>query len=307
MEIEIVKWVQSFSSEALDVVNSLITRFGESIFFVCIFLFVYWCVSYEKAFKLALFYIISVGINNLIKVLVKRPRPWVASADVSNKLQASGFSFPSGHSQSVSAISTFVCYDVCSNKNIKKGGKISAILIAIILCVSVALSRLYLGQHYVTDVLTGLVLGTLIMWGLCVLFDTIEAKYNKKINANKVLIAVSAIMFVVVTFVGFFNFNLRVSTIYKIFKYAGLIIGATVGYVLCTSAIKEIALTNWQKVVKLFCGFITTFGVYFLLSLLPKTNAVAFMIMLFTSFVATFVYPYLFDVVFNKIKKAGNK
>ena len=42
MEIEIVKWFQSFSNSFLDVLNCGLTRFGEDIFFMCIFMMLYW-------------------------------------------------------------------------------------------------------------------------------------------------------------------------------------------------------------------------------------------------------------------------
>ena len=76
----------------------------------------YWCFSYGAAFKFALYYVISVACNALLKMFIKRPRPWMASGDVINKLPASGFSFPSGHSQSIASITTFLTYNIYKTK-----------------------------------------------------------------------------------------------------------------------------------------------------------------------------------------------
>lgn len=304
MEIEIVKWFQSFSNNFLDVLNCGLTRFGEDIFFMCVFMLLYWCVSYGNAFKFALFYVTSVAVNTVIKSFVKRPRPWMASEEVINKLPASGFSFPSGHSQSVSSITTFLTYNVYKSKT-HDGVKISAVVVSVVLCIIVALSRLYLGQHYLTDVLTGLCLGTLVMLALLFISEKFGDKF-KKIKPEYVLIAISLVLLILLTVTSFVDFGLSVTKLEKLYKYTGLACGGTIGFVICNNRVPNIVTSFNQRVIKLVVGYVTVFGIYFLLSLIPQTNLVVFLIMLVLSFIATCAYPIIYNLIYNKIKKQGN-
>lgn len=299
MEIEIVKWFQSFSNNFLDVLNCGLTRFGEDIFFICVFMLLYWCVSYQTAFKFSLFYVCSVAVNTVIKTFVKRPRPWMASSEVANKLPASGFSFPSGHSQSVSSITTFLTYNVYKSKA-SNGVKISAVVVSVVLCIIVALSRLYLGQHYLTDVITGLCLGTLVMLALLIISSKFGDKFSK-IKPEYVLITVSVILLILITVTSYVDMSLSVGTLEKLHKYAGLSAGGTIGFVICNNRVPNIATSLNQRIIKLVIGYVIIFGMYFLLKLIPQTNLVVFLTMLVLSFIATCVYPIVYNLIYNKI------
>lgn len=304
MDLKIVEAVQQIETNFLDGLFSLLTRFGEEIFFVCTFLILYWCLGYNKAFKFAFFYVCSVLINGVIKSIVKRPRPWMASSTVENKLPASGLSFPSGHSQSVSAISTFVVYDIYKNKNSKKWLKITALVVAIILCLTVGFTRIYLGQHYLTDVLAGLTLGVTLMILFNFIATKIPERVTNKINLEVVLSVLSLIMLLVVVIVGMFDLGLSYKTSLKVFRYAAMAIGVSLGYILSKRTVVEVYETIFVKLIKVAVGFVVTFGIYALLCLIPQTNLfVVASCILFTAVIATFVYPYLFSLVLRKIKK----
>jgi undecaprenyl-diphosphatase len=304
VDLKIVEAVQKIETEFLDGLFSLLTRFGEEIFFICTFLILYWCLGYNKAFKFAFFYVCSVLINGVIKAIVKRPRPWMASNTVENKLPASGLSFPSGHSQSVSAISTFVVYDIYKNKNNKKWLKITALIIAIILCLTVGFTRLYLGQHYLTDVLAGLTLGVALMLLLNFIVAKIPENLKNKINLEIVLAILSLIMLLAVVIVGMFDLGLSYKTTLKLFRYAAMAIGVSLGYILSKRTIVEVYETIFIKLIKVAIGFVVTFGLYALLCIIPQTNLfVVASCILVVAVVATFVYPYIFNLILRKIKK----
>lgn len=99
----------------------------------------------------------SVLVNNmLLKNIVERPRPY----DIIEGLQPlirrpKDFSFPSGHTGSSFAAAT-VLY-----RNLPKQFGIWTILLAVF----IGLSRLYLGVHYPTDVLAGMLLGIALGYG----------------------------------------------------------------------------------------------------------------------------------------------
>ena len=303
MDLKIVKFIQSGANTFFDFFFSQVTKFGEEAFFVTLFLILYWCVSYKYAFKFSLFYLSSVLFNNVLKIIVNRPRPWHISGDVINKVSASGKSFPSGHSQGISCMTTFVVYDVCKNKGFSKFIKTTAISVGVVLSLLVGYSRIYLGQHYLTDVLAGYIFGVVIVLLLKYVFTKISPEFKQKFRLNLLLIIVSFVMIVCVCMVGISNLNLSVSVINKIFKYAAMAVSATAGYILSTTYIPEYKQSFGVKVLKTIVGFLILFGIYSLVLMVPQTRFIKAINIMLVLFVATFVYPFIFTLFYSKLKK----
>lgn len=88
------------------------------------------------------------------KVLLLRPRP-----DVAVYLETSA-AFPSGHSAVAMALYGFLAF-LLTLRFKKMIPKILLYSLAVILILSVGFSRLYLGVHYLSDVMAGYILGAL--------------------------------------------------------------------------------------------------------------------------------------------------
>lgn len=93
------------------------------------------------------------AVDTAVKVLVNRPRP-----DLEDPVaHAIGKSFPSGH-----AMTSTICYGallLAFFPVMPRRARLPAAIAAGTLVVLIALSRLALGVHYVTDVVGGIVLG----------------------------------------------------------------------------------------------------------------------------------------------------
>ena len=139
----------------------LITRLGEETAFLVAALIVFWCVDKNRGY-----YLMSVGFGGTIltqclKLVCKVPRPWVQDPNFEpipgSKEAATGYSFPSGHSQS--SVGTF--------GSLALTGKNKAMRwIFLAICILVPFSRMYLGVHTPADVLVGSACALVLMFGL---------------------------------------------------------------------------------------------------------------------------------------------
>jgi undecaprenyl-diphosphatase len=89
----------------------------------------------------------------VLKRLLRRARPVI----VTPLVEATGFSDPSGHTASATAL--YVTLALLIGAYLDRRGRRAAWVIAVVLILLIALSRIYLGVHYPSDVLFGLILG----------------------------------------------------------------------------------------------------------------------------------------------------
>ncbi len=150
MELAFLRWIQSFSSPFLDGLFQLITMLGEQWAVVLVLGFAYWIYDKEIGKELAFTLLVSGLCNNVLKGIFRFERP-IGQEGIRTLRQhtATGYSFPSGHSQNAASLYLFPAR--------RKGGWLYPAAIAVSLLVG--LSRLYLGVHYPKDVAAGLVLG----------------------------------------------------------------------------------------------------------------------------------------------------
>ncbi len=160
MEIAILESLQAIHTPVLTYIMLAFTYLGEvgAVCIVTTAIFLIFPKTRKGGFVLAAALIVDFLIVNLfLKNVVARPRPFTKSDallaflnSVSYKIP-SDWSFPSGHSA--------VCFCGASVLTILYKGKAAwTYAVAAI----VAFSRLYLGVHYLTDVLAGAAIGSLI-------------------------------------------------------------------------------------------------------------------------------------------------
>lgn len=104
----------------------------------------------ENALYIASSSAVSFLLTNLIKVVVKRPRPFVRNVKIVPLYRAGGYSFPSGHTSS-----SFTTATALSSVY----PKWYVIAPSYLWASSVSYSRIYLGVHHPSDVLVGAGLG----------------------------------------------------------------------------------------------------------------------------------------------------
>ena len=134
---------------------------------VPLFLFVDGVASNNKQMRENSAYIasstaISFGVTQLIKLLVKRPRPFISNINIVPVYRAQGFSFPSGHASS--SFSTATALSIAYPKWYVIGP-------AFLWAGTISYSRMYLGEHYPTDVAAGAFLGASSAYSMKFVFN----------------------------------------------------------------------------------------------------------------------------------------
>lgn len=134
---------------------------------LCLFIFIILKKKY-KLFLINIASIASVVINNIIKIIIKRERPnfLVLASETS-------YSFPSGHSMISILFFGSIIYLV--NKYNIKYKKTITILLSIFI-ILVGSSRLYLGVHFLTDVIGGYLCGFVTLIIVIMIFERVDKK-----------------------------------------------------------------------------------------------------------------------------------
>ncbi len=246
--LEILKYFQSFSNKTLDSFFELITMLGEDLFFIFVVALFYWCINKSFGYKLAFVYLTSGAFNTIIKEIVKFPRPIGYEGIKSRRVEtAGGYSFPSGHTQqSTSLFATLMAA-------YKKKWLYIVGILAILL---VGFSRMYLGVHWPTDVIGGLVIG--VIWTIIALKFFAWSKNKGK----PVLLGVFVIPMLICMFF------IQTATYYKAI---GTLTALWIGYIIEDKYINyKTKAVWWKQLIKLIIGFIGLFLIKtYLKKLLP--------------------------------------
>lgn len=142
----------------------LISYLGILFFWIiiCIILYLFGNDKAKKAsIRLFVALLCIMIISQLIKYAVMRPRPYTQLSDLIVVSVGTDPSFPSGHTST----STTASYILA-----KEYGKYYLLCIPVI----VAISRLYLGVHYPSDVLVGFIIGIIVAYIVEKLFEKLE-------------------------------------------------------------------------------------------------------------------------------------
>lgn len=171
---------------ALTALLSAVTYLGDELAFIVIAIVVYWCFDKKHGYYLMATGMIGTTVNQFLKIVCRVPRPWVRDPSFtiveSARAAAGGYSFPSGHTQSVVGIIGGIAR-FTKNKTVR--------IVCIVLAALVAFSRMYLGVHYPTDVGFSLVLGLILVFALYPVFENMNERPNTVVILFGVTAAVS--------------------------------------------------------------------------------------------------------------------
>jgi len=260
----IIIYLQSFANPCIDFLFKIITYSGS--YYVLFFLatLTYWCYDKKLGFKLMYVILISALLTIFTKDLFKMDRPPLTL----HKVSSEGYGFPSGHALVSSAFLSYLWL------NIRKG--LVFVLLAII---SISVSRVYLGVHYVGDITGGIFLG--------VITALIFYKYVFTTDITQTNLRYAVVLF-----------PAAVLMLYhpeKAVDAGMMVISVGTGYLFEEKYIKfEDANSNLERIKRAFAGLLVV-GVIYLASTLLEINSVIMYTML--GFASTFAVPWVFITV----------
>ncbi len=157
---------EKIRNPVLDAFFSAVTLLGEETAFLVVAIAFFWCVSKRRGYFILISGFIGTLINQFMKLLFKVPRPWKIDPEFtiveSAREAATGYSFPSGHTQS--AVSTFGAVFMKAKCPWVK-------YLALTVAILVPISRMYLGVHTPWDVLAAIATAVIILILLDPLFE----------------------------------------------------------------------------------------------------------------------------------------
>lgn len=140
-----------FAGDQLTEIFKIITNLG-SFWGILIVIFLVFLVSRKVSYICLGASIIQTSLNRVIKAIVRRPRP-----NVDVFIRESNFSFPSGHAMAITCLYGLLIYYLYKSEiRYRK----LLIVICVLIIVLVSLSRVYLGVHYFSDIIGGILLSS---------------------------------------------------------------------------------------------------------------------------------------------------
>lgn len=301
--MSVLYWLESIRNPFLDALMQFFTYFGDELLFIVLALTVFWCVDKREGYYLLFVGFFGTILNQFLKLLYRIPRPWVKDPTfqpVDSALSgATGYSFPSGHTQNVTG----------TLGSIARWSKRAGVrVLCVVVLLLTAFSRMYLGVHTPLDVGVSLAIGVVLVFA----FYPIVRKAAEKPKYMAVLLGVMvALSFAFVLYANLWaapaqgaealeNLREGQKNSYSLF---GALLGFCVAYPLERRFIRFAEKSVWWvQVIKVVGGLagllVIKEGLKLVFSAVGftwlGTNAIRyFAVVLFAALVWPLVFPYL--------------
>ncbi len=253
--MEVLHWLAGLRTPLLDTFFSLVTHLGEEAAFILAGLLFFWCIEKKQGYFLLTAGFAGTLLNQFLKLFFRIPRPWVLDESFtiveSARAKATGYSFPSGHTQNAVGVFGGVAWLIR-----KKG----VIVLCGAICLLVPFSRMYLGVHTPLD--TGVALiGGLIL--LAMLYPVVGRASASRRGMRILFSAMLALSAAYLAYTLLFPFpadtdpvNLAEGTA-NAFKILGCVLGMFLAYEIDDRFIRfPTGAVWWAQILKLVLGAI---------------------------------------------------
>ncbi len=189
--LQLINWLQETYPQ-LEGFFVFISSLGSLEFYLATLPLIYWTIDKRLGKILGFVLFISTGTNTIFKQAFRGPRPFWLDPSL-GILKTGGYGIPSGHTQNSTALFFLIA------SWIHKGW---AWLLAIVLVVLMGLSRIYLGDHFIIDVIGGLTIGLVILLGIFFWRRYFATSFGKRILGQRLLFALLITLILVLGYVA---------------------------------------------------------------------------------------------------------
>ena len=284
-ELNFLKWLESLRTDFLNTLFEAITILGEETLIILFVVAIWFAVDRKLAQQVFFVTATSLSINGIIKNFAQVPRPFTNGISCVRVDTATGYAFPSGHTQGFATWSSFFA---------AKFKKTWISILVGVLITAVAVSRLYLGAHYPSDVIVGVALGV----GISLFGNYLFAKVKdvKKIYLGTFLILTPFIVYFLIAADLLFA---------DLFKTFGMI-----GGMVAISFLDENAeplsydIAWWKKLIRIVIGVVLAVALKETIKLLNvfEIMQISLLIDAVRYFIVVMTVGYLCPMLFKKIK-----
>lgn len=241
--LDFIIMIQQIDTPMLDSFFRAITSLGDELFYLLLFPFLLWCIDFYLGIRVGIIFLLSVYVNSGLKEIFQQPRPFEILPEI-QKVQASGYGFPSGHAQSSLVVwGSIACWEKQTWLR----------TISVLLILLIGFSRIYLGVHFPTDILGGWLSGGLILGLSYFIFLKIKLA---SIQKNMILKIVGITLFPIIL--------LQFQSSPDIISSAAALTGVGYGLLLFHSFIGGMRPGNWFKRLISFLVGVVGIGIIYL-------------------------------------------
>lgn len=284
-ELNFLKWLESLRTDFLNTLFEAITILGEETLIILFVVAIWFAVDRKLAQQVFFVTATSLSINGIIKNFAQVPRPFTKGISCVRVDTATGYAFPSGHTQGFATWSSFFA---------AKFKKTWISILVGVLITAVAVSRLYLGAHYPSDVIVGVALGV----GISLFGNYLFAKVKdvKKIYLGTFLILTPFIVYFLIAA------DLLFVDLFKTFGMVGGMVA--ISFLDENTEPLSYDIAWWKKLIRIVIGVVLAVALKEAIKLLNvfEIMQISLLIDAVRYFIVVMTVGYLCPMLFKKIK-----
>ncbi|MCB8966516.1 MAG: phosphatase PAP2 family protein [Chloroflexota bacterium] len=309
--LETTRWLQA-NYPQLTGFFTFISQLGLEEFYLVIIPFIYWSLDKRLGKHLAYIFLFTNSWNVVIKHAFRGPRPFWIDPNV-ELWHDVNYGIPSGHAQLATAVYLFLA------AWFRKGW---GWLLAITMVILMGLSRIYLGAHFIHDVIAGTLISIFILVGYYFWQRMYAPKFAKQILGYRLLVAILipviiALIYIIVRLIiGAPNMNVawasyipetELEAVQGVATALGSLLGAGIGLTLEGSRVRfRVEGSVWQRIGRFLVGIIVTVILWRGLSLIFPADPLwlAIPLRIFRYYITLLWVSFYAPMVFVRLKLA---
>lgn len=180
-DLPIIQFIQGLETPFLTVIFKTFTWVGSAYgvipitIAICMFLF-FRLHRRKQAVFFAFSIASTIALNELLKLYFKRDRP-----EFYRLMEIGGFSFPSGHTMMAFSLYGIICYIFWHHLH-KTRSQILLVIFTTIMAFSIAISRIYVGVHFPSDIIAGIAASTFWITVLITIFHLLGGNQKSSLS-----------------------------------------------------------------------------------------------------------------------------